>query len=298
MKTTIEWLGTATWRLTIGDMVVFLDTYMDRVPAAPPVGLASAEVTKADFILMGHAHFDHIGGADVIALNTGAKVIGSTESCRVLRERGVPDAQLLASQGGERHALGPGITVRIFPSIHSCTWILTDAGAGDEESGHTGLTQNERAQQPGLGQRIFGLAGSPESQVIFDHIRSQAGSLHDGGALVFLIETPDGRIFFQDTSGSWTGVLDDLSADIAVLAAAGRANVNGEPIQGSMAQFIAAETKTLGARTVLIGHHDNWMPPVTPPTFDMDAVRAEIGRQAPAAVLVEPRYREIVTLFE
>jgi hypothetical protein len=29
----------------------------------------------------------------VIAAKTGAKIIGSHESCRVMRERGVPDAQ-------------------------------------------------------------------------------------------------------------------------------------------------------------------------------------------------------------
>ncbi len=96
---TLEWLGTATFRLTIGELVVFLDAYMDRVPAAPPVGLSAAEVTRADFVLVGHSHFDHLAGAEVIAANTGAKIIGSNESCRVMRERGVPDAQLLPSSG-------------------------------------------------------------------------------------------------------------------------------------------------------------------------------------------------------
>ena len=73
MNATLEWLGTATFRLTVGELVLFLDTYMDRVPSAPPVGLGAAEVTKADFILMGHSHFDHLGGADVIAKNTGRR---------------------------------------------------------------------------------------------------------------------------------------------------------------------------------------------------------------------------------
>src|SRR3972149_6065076 len=133
--TTLEWLGTATFRLTIGDLVLFLDTYMDRVPSAPPVGLKAADVTRADYILMGHSHFDHLGGADVIAKNTGAKIIGSNETCRVMRERGVGDGQILASQGGERHGLAPGITVSVFPSVHSCTWILTDAHPGAVDPG-------------------------------------------------------------------------------------------------------------------------------------------------------------------
>jgi L-ascorbate metabolism protein UlaG (beta-lactamase superfamily) len=36
MKVTLDWLGCATFRLTIGETVVFLDAYMDRVPSAPP----------------------------------------------------------------------------------------------------------------------------------------------------------------------------------------------------------------------------------------------------------------------
>ena len=72
MTTTLEWLGTATFRLTIGELVVFLDAYMDRVPSAAPVGLRTAEVTRADFVMVGHSHFDHLAGAEVTAANTGA----------------------------------------------------------------------------------------------------------------------------------------------------------------------------------------------------------------------------------
>ncbi len=139
MKTTLDWLGTATFRLTVGDLTIFLDAYMDRVPAAPPVGLSANDVTKADYVLVGHSHFDHIAGAEVIAANTGAKIIGSHESCRVMRERNVPATQLMPSSGGERHRLAPGVTVRVFPSIHSCTWILTDVGSGVAESGRKGV---------------------------------------------------------------------------------------------------------------------------------------------------------------
>lgn len=296
MTATLEWLGTATFRLTIGDLVLFLDTYMDRVPAAPPVGLSAAGVTRADFILMGHSHFDHLGGADVIAKNTGARIIGSNETCRVMRERGVPDGQLLASQGGERHGLAAGISVRVFPGLHSCTWILTDVAADEVETGHTGLTQVERAQQPGLGQRIWALGGTDDGKVILDHIRGCAGSLSDGGPLAFLIETPQGSIFYQDTSGCWTGVLEDISADAAILAASARANVDGEPIQGSAAQFVAMEAKLLGARTVVIGHHDDWMPPVTR-AIDTGPILAELARELPAARMLEPAYLEPVELL-
>jgi L-ascorbate metabolism protein UlaG (beta-lactamase superfamily) len=292
MKTTLDWLGTATYRLTVGDVTIFLDAYMDRVPAAPPVGLSAKDVTKADYVLVGHSHFDHIAGAEIIAAKTGAKIIGSHESCRVMRERSVSGTQLMPSSGGERHRLAPGITARVFPSIHSCTWILTDFGSGVAESGHTGLTQDERAACPGLVQHITAIAtsGSEDGSIILAHVQGSAGSTSDGGALVYLIETPDLRIFFQDTSGCWTGVLGEIDADVAILAASGRGNVNGEPIQGSMADFIALEAELLGAQQVFLGHHDNWMPPITRTSFDMAPVRQELARRAPQARLIETGY--------
>jgi L-ascorbate metabolism protein UlaG (beta-lactamase superfamily) len=290
---TIDWLGTATFRLTIGGppgLVIFLDAYMDRVPAAPPVGLSARDVDRANFVLVGHSHFDHLAGAEIIAQNTGAMIIGSNESCRVMRERGVPREQLLPSQGGERHRLSAAVTVRVFPSLHACTWVLTGAATGEVEAGHTGLTQDERAHVPGLTQHIGAVAAQhPE---IRDHIRGSAGSMTDGGALVYLIETPRGSIFYQDTSGCWTGVLAKLRADVAILAASGRANVDGEPIQGSLAQFITNEASMLGPKTVIIGHHDNWMPPVTNANFDMEAVRRELASSLPSAKLIEMGYQE------
>jgi L-ascorbate metabolism protein UlaG (beta-lactamase superfamily) len=301
MKVTLDWLGTATFRLTIGETVVFLDAYMDRVPSAPPGGLSTSEVTKADFVLVGHAHFDHIAGAEVIAANTGAKIIGSPESCRVMRERGVPEGQLLQSHGGERHRPAPGVTAWVVPSLHACTWVYTAAGTGENETGATGLTQDERMSLRGLPAAIgeAARADSDEARAIVQHIRGAAGSRDDGGALGYLIETPAGSIYWHDSSGCWTGVLRTLHADVAILAASGRANVDGEPIQGSLAQFIAMEAEILGAKTVVLGHHDNWMPPVTRPGgLDVAPIREELQRRLPNARFLEPGYLDGTVLLE
>ena len=50
MDITLDWLGVSTFRVVIDDLVIFLDAYMDRVPEAPPVGLGSADVDRADFV--------------------------------------------------------------------------------------------------------------------------------------------------------------------------------------------------------------------------------------------------------
>ena len=60
----------------------------------------------------------------------------------------------------------------------------------------------------------------------------------EGGAFAYLIETPAGSIFWKDSSGHWSGILRDLRPDVALLAAVGRGNVDGEPIQGTLAGSI------------------------------------------------------------
>ena len=60
---------------------------------------SAADVERADFVLVGHSHFDHLWGAETIAANTGATVIGSHETVRVLREAEVPSGQLVAIGG-------------------------------------------------------------------------------------------------------------------------------------------------------------------------------------------------------
>ena len=82
----------------------------------------------------------------------------------------------------------------------------------------------------------------------------------DGGALIYLIESPDGKVLFQDTSGRYDGIMERIKPDVALLAAAGRGNINGEPIQGSLAQFVAQQVELLRPTKVVFGHHDNWMP--------------------------------------
>jgi L-ascorbate metabolism protein UlaG (beta-lactamase superfamily) len=295
MTIALDWLGTATFRLTIDDLVVFLDAYIDRSPAAPLVGLTAAEVTRADFILVGHSHFDHLSGAEIIARNTGATIIASNESCRVMRECGVPSReQLRPSQGGERHRLADGVTVRVFPSLHACLWAGERGGVGDEHTGGLGLCEDERRVLLTERNPIARAAGeeSERARLFLEHVRSVPGSTRDGGALAYLIETPQGIIFYQDTSGCWSGVLRDLRADVAILALSGRANLDGEPFQGSLAQFVAREVAWLQPRTVILAHHDNWTGMADDRVIDTAPARDELARAAPGAMLLELGYVE------
>jgi L-ascorbate metabolism protein UlaG (beta-lactamase superfamily) len=137
-------LGAAGWEITDGERVVLLDPYLSRLritgqfgtyttPTLPgdtrPVfgpddelvsdpAAVDAQITRADFILHSHSHFNHTIDMPYIAKKTGATVIGTESTTNLARAGGVPEAQLLSVRGGEDYAFGT-FSVRVIPSLHS-----------------------------------------------------------------------------------------------------------------------------------------------------------------------------------
>jgi L-ascorbate metabolism protein UlaG (beta-lactamase superfamily) len=298
MAATLDWYGCATFRLTVGDLVVFLDAYIDRVPQAPGTGLTADDVDRADWILVGHSHFDHLWGAERIARRTGATIVGSFETIRVMETAGVPMRQLMPVAGGERVRLSDDVVASVYPSLHSCVWSHTGMHqSGEVCLGDLGITWQERQQRM---QQLTSYMTTELDPVAVEHLLSSLSGHSDrgdGGALLFLFETPDGTLLFQDTSGHWSGTLASLSPDVAILAAAGRANVDGEPVQGSLADFVADQAAVLGARRVVLGHHDDWLPGFSVAT-DMAPIRAAFAERAPGCELLEPCYLAGTPIFD
>jgi L-ascorbate metabolism protein UlaG (beta-lactamase superfamily) len=293
----LDWAGCATFRLVIGDLVVFLDAYLDRSPAAVPTGFSADAVERADWILVGHSHADHLWGAERIAARTGATIVGSYETARVMSALGVPESQLACVSGGERLRLGGHATVRVFPGLHSCVWAESAPDAATVCLGDLGVDWHQRRSRMDAG--LAGLAGLAEGNPgVRDYVASHnaLASRGDGGALAYLIETPEGSLFYTDTAGYWAPVLGRLRPDVAILGAAGRGNVDGEPVQGSLAGFIAREAELLRPARLLLGHHDDWMPGLTS-ALDITPVREALAERTPGAELVEIGYRSGYPLF-
>ncbi|KAL1900671.1 hypothetical protein Sste5346_002396 [Sporothrix stenoceras] len=98
---TIEWFGATTFRLKTKGLTIFLDAWLER-PSTIPTYIKIDDVTEGDYIFISHAHFDHLPGANKLALRTGATIVGNGEAISVMRAAGVPEAQLFAVSGGER----------------------------------------------------------------------------------------------------------------------------------------------------------------------------------------------------
>ncbi len=290
MGTTLDWYGCATFALRTAGLTVFLDAYVDRAAnaAGPDPRVTADDIGECDWIVVGHSHFDHLYGAERIARATGARIVGSYETVRIMAQAGVPVDQMICVAGGETVALSDDVHVSAYPSQHSCVWSQRQMRQADEEClGDLGLTwQEQRARF----DELVGYVATGLPRESLDHLlAAQQGDRGDGGALVYVFETPDGTLFYQDTSGHWSGILHDLQPDVAIVAAAGRGNIDGEPIQGSLAEFVAREVALLGPRRVVLSHHDDWLPGFSVAT-DTAPIAAELARAAPGTELVELGY--------
>jgi L-ascorbate metabolism protein UlaG (beta-lactamase superfamily) len=294
MRTTLDWLGCATFRLTIGDLIIFLDAYIDRVSSATPTGITTDAVKRADWIVVGHSHFDHLYGAERIAKATGATIIGSYETVRIMEAQGVPLEQLMPVAGGEKIQLSKDVTVDVFPSQHSCVWTSQPMPASEAVClGELGVTYQEQQEHI---EKLWNQLSSLGGEVV-SHLKVSAqGARGDGGALLYFFETPEGSLLYQDTSGHWSGILQNLRPDVAILAAAGRGNIDGEPIQGSLAQFVARQASLLRPGKVVLSHHDNWLPGFSR-AIDVAPIRTELARWAPKTQLIEMGYMEAYPIF-
>lgn len=298
MSASLDWAGCATFRLTLGDMVVLLDAYLDRPATAVPTGLSVDAVERADWILVGHSHADHLWGAERIAVRTGATIVGSYETVRVMAALGVPLSQLVYVSGGERVRLADEVFVSVFPSMHACAW----AGHGMVDSGSVCLGDlgvdwhEQQARWKAMAGSMGELANANPGVLDYVGGRKTLDYRGDGGPLVYLIETPEGSLLYQDTAGYWTGMFERLHPDVAILAATGRGNVDGEPVQGSLAQHLSAQATLLQPERLILCHHDDWMPGMSV-AVDTGPIRDLLGERNPTTELVQMGYVEGYPLF-
>ena len=98
--------------------------------------------------------------------------------------------------------------------------------------------------------------------------------------------------------GYWTGILAGIRADVAILGCAGRGNIDGEPIQGSVEEFIAGVATTVSPQRLVLGHHDNWAGDLdAPDLMDITPIRDRLASVAPDIEVLVPGYRDGTRLF-
>ena len=120
-----RWLGVAGIELSTDEMVLAIDPFFSRPPfrrmcfgrVVPDRSLVAAKLPRCDFILITHAHWDHLMDVPEVVRNTGAVALGSPNSCRLLSILGVPEDQFHPIQAGEEFRLGEFL-IRVLPAHH------------------------------------------------------------------------------------------------------------------------------------------------------------------------------------
>ena len=236
-----RWLGTNGWEIRFGNRAILMDPWLSRTEAGffsgrpNPDALLTLEaslidqhITRADQILIGHGHFDHIADVPYIAKKTSATVIGSESHMNMLRAYGISEERLVACRGGEVMQFD-GYTIEVIPSLHA-------------------LAPNEKVPFAG---RLTSVPSLP--QTIKD--------MPDGDTFIYLLTIDRKFQIFLMSSGNFSErAMSGLKPDIALVAPFGRSQISDfTPRLLKALNF---------PRIVLPTHWDNWERPVTQPPED------------------------------
>jgi L-ascorbate metabolism protein UlaG (beta-lactamase superfamily) len=102
MSINITWYGHSALCMEISGYIILVDPYFTENPATT----VKAQDVSADFILVTHGHFDHVGDAATIAKRTGATVISNFEISQWLEKQGVGKVHGQHIGGGHEHPFG------------------------------------------------------------------------------------------------------------------------------------------------------------------------------------------------
>ena len=160
MATILTWLGHACWSIQTGGHTLLVDPYLDDSPSA---AVKSSEV-EADFILLTHGHFDHVGDSVKIAKRTGATLIANWEVSEWCAGKGVEKVHGMNTGGACGMPFG---RVKMTIAHHSSTmpdgspggnpngFLLTLPGAKIYIAGDTALTYDMKLYAGGLDLAIL-----------------------------------------------------------------------------------------------------------------------------------------------
>ena len=152
----VRWLGTSNYEVAYHGKVILMDTFYERPGRTRPIGITVPQVTRADAILIGHAHYDHISDVGPVAAQTHAQVYGSAISTTEAVKLGVPTSQVTTVTGDNtEHFTYGDIDIQPTHIIHSTieSGLIPALSALYTVDGLGPLTAAEQAQASAVQRR-------------------------------------------------------------------------------------------------------------------------------------------------
>ena len=143
---TIKFLGQSCLSITVNSNTILVDPAISVNPLAKDK--IDIDTLQADYILLTHAHGDHVADVEPIAKRTGAKIIANYEMANYYKEKGF-DAHDMNHGGTAVFDFG---TVKCVPASHSsvfpdmtyggnpCGFVVSANGKAIYIAGDTALT--------------------------------------------------------------------------------------------------------------------------------------------------------------
>lgn len=246
----LEWLGTAGFRMTHGGSVILIDPFLTRNERAKPVQeLTPGDMADADHVFVSHGHQDHLSDVPEILGGSQARVYCSAVSARTLVRKGVPRTRIVELAGGEALELD-GFGVDVAACRHSTVDLKLMLKAA-----------------PGLLRVI--------PRLLVDEVTMPAGPV-----LAFRFRLGEVSVLHM---GSMCG-----TAEARALGAAAPSDIFLVPLRGrsDICELAAEVTEALHPGAVVPQHHDDFMPPLSPPV-DPEPFRRLVEKRLPDCVYYE-----------
>jgi L-ascorbate metabolism protein UlaG (beta-lactamase superfamily) len=123
----VTYLGHSCFLLDIGGTRVLFDPFISYNPLAAAI---DKDQYEADYILLSHAHQDHLADAEYFARKNNAAIVAIYEVCEWYKSKGV-EKVVPMNIGGKVHL--PFGTVKMVAAIHSS--VLPDGTYGGNPAG-------------------------------------------------------------------------------------------------------------------------------------------------------------------
>ncbi len=138
--------GHSCFAVELNNKTLLFDPFISPNPLAKDIDI---DKIKPDYILISHAHSDHIADAERIANASGADLISSFEVCNWFEKKGISKIHPLGLGGKKTFDFG---TVKLVLALHSSSFpdgsyggnpagfIITSSGGNFYYAGDTALT--------------------------------------------------------------------------------------------------------------------------------------------------------------